>query len=277
MRWLSLKTLAAAAAFGSAILAPDNAGALELVHCHDPARNIVTQTTNHDCDGRIVSEREAEAIAERRARYIRNAVRNPPPPRPQGVGSGFFVSANGGVLTNRHVAEGCRQLSVLLPDGETVRANLVSVSSLYDVALLQTRAKPAAVARITTEPLAEGDPLTITGFPVRKLPRVRPLEMKGLYLGRHRSNAAQGMLVLAATIWRGASGSPVVNEGGAVVGMVFARNNKASQPAASPDRTFAVPARAMLTFLENRGIKSNRGAGSATKPDQFTVRVNCNS
>lgn len=273
-----LKTLLGVAAiFGLTTLATERASALDVVYCHDPARDIVTRTAAYDCKGKIVSEREAEAITERRARYIRNAVRNPPPPRPTGVGSGFFVSSHGHILTNRHVAAGCKRLSVLLPNGETVPAKVASLSSLYDIALLQTSAKSAAMARLSAEPLVEGQRVTITGFPVRKLPRVRPLKIQGAYLGRHESNAAQGMLVLAASILRGASGSPVVTPGGSVVGMVFARSNKTGQPAETPDRTFAVPARAILTFLENRGINASRQGKNPADPERFTVRVNCNS
>jgi len=162
---------------------------------------------------------------------------------------------------------------------------LVSVSKRYDMALLRTTARPKVPAIIAADRLTEGDRITISGFPVRKLPRIQPLDMKGLYLGRYKRGGPEGMLVLAATVWRGASGSPVVAENGRVSGMVFARNNSLPRPDAPtgratpipPDRTFAIPGGAMLSFLNDRGIKPARPAAGALSPAGFAVRVDCHS
>ena len=273
------------AVFGLAMFTGGGAMAAGTVLCHDPERDSVSRLRSYDCDGRIVSEEEAAAIEKRRRDYVRRAVNSAKQKsRPDGIGTGFFVSGNGDVLTNRHVVENCKTVSILTPGGDRVKATLVSSSGLYDLALLRTGARPKKTAVIDPASLKEGAKVTITGFPVRKLPRVRPLAMHGMYLGTHRAQAAQGVLVLAAKVWLGASGSSVVGETGKVAGMVFARNNGASdEPTkaahakpAPPPRTFAIPAQAMLSFLKHRNVTPATGVPSTT-PAGFTVRVDCHS
>lgn len=253
------------------------ASAVELIYCYEARRQIVRQTAPHACSGRVVSAAEAEVIRQQRARYVQDAVRSPPPPRPSTLGSGFFVSRQGHVVTNRHVVEQCHEISVLTPEGRTITARLASVSDRYDMALLQTNARPAVTGVIATKPLRVGHPIRITGFPVRKLPRVRPLESEGLYLQTRRLGP-DGVLVLAAKVWSGSSGSSVVAADGTIAGLVFARNPGGLAAAADrppPDRTFAIPAKALHAFLTASGIRIATARAHNVAPERYTVRVNC--
>lgn len=284
MRAFSTLNSGIAAAIGLAALAVSGSATADTVLCHDPKRDIVIRMPDHACNDRVVSGDEAAAIAKRRADYVRRAVNAEPPPRPDGIGSGIFVSRNGHVLTNRHVVENCRKVSVLEPGGNTVAATLLSVSSLYDLALLRTGSRPDAVAVIADPPLKKGEAVTITGFPVRKLPRVQPLEITGRYLGKQRSEAADGILVLDAKVWLGSSGSPIVTASGKVAGLVFARNAGTKQRTAttekatpvSPERTYAVTAGSIIAFLKNRDITPATDAATA-RAGAYTVRVDCHS
>lgn len=284
MRAFSTLNSGIAAAIGLAALAVSGSATADTVLCHDPKRDVVIRTPDHACTDRIVSEEEAAAIAKRRADYVRRAVNAEPIPRPDGIGSGIFVSGNGHVLTNRHVVDKCRKISILEPGGNTVAARLVSVSSLYDLALLRTGSRPDTVAVIAGPPLKEGEAVTITGFPVRKLPRVQPLEIKGRYLGRQRSEASDGILVLDAKVWLGSSGSPIITESGRVAGLVFARNAGSPQRTATtgksapipPERTYGVTAGSIIAFLQNRDISPATDA-TTTSPGAYTVRVDCHS
>ena len=60
-------------------------------------------------------------------------------------GTGFFVSKSGHVLTNFHVAESCRQLTVQSGHA-TSAARIVALDPANDLALLTSSIKPAAVA-----------------------------------------------------------------------------------------------------------------------------------
>jgi len=270
--------VAVALALISALSPVSQAGAVDLVHCYEQDRNIVRQTTADACTGRIVSADEARTIREQRARYVRGSVNAPPPVRPHGIGSGFFVSARGDVLTNRHVVETCRRISLLTPEGKTIPASVGAVSDLYDMALLWTEAQPKVTAAFASGQLEEGHPVTITGFPVRKLPLVRPAVTRGLYLG-HLKGEPAGVMVLAAKVWGGSSGSSVVTRNGTVAGMVFARNDQTGKAAKvshrPPDRTYAIPASALRAFMATRDVRFLAANTHDVAPDRYTVRVNC--
>src|SRR5579859_6637767 len=74
-------------------------------------------------------------------------------------GTGFFVSKSGHVLTNFHVAESCRQLTVQSGRG-TSPARIVAMDAANDLALLATGLKPAAVAEWHTT-IADSEPVVI--------------------------------------------------------------------------------------------------------------------
>ncbi|CAM3990245.1 DegQ family serine endoprotease [Bordetella bronchialis] len=60
---------------------------------------------------------------------------------PRGVGSGFFISADGYVLTNNHVVSDATDIFVTLTDGREFKAKVVGTDERTDVALLKIDAK----------------------------------------------------------------------------------------------------------------------------------------
>ena len=53
-----------------------------------------------------------------------------------GVGSGIVYKTDGTIVTNAHVVEGARQVSVAFADGQQVSANVRAVDRVTDVAVL---------------------------------------------------------------------------------------------------------------------------------------------
>lgn len=70
---------------------------------------------------------------------------------PRGVGSGFFLSDDGYVMTNHHVVEGADGIIVTLTDGREFKAEVIGSDQRTDVALLKIDIKNAPA-------LAIGDP-----------------------------------------------------------------------------------------------------------------------
>ncbi|MFC4274967.1 DegQ family serine endoprotease [Achromobacter aloeverae] len=60
---------------------------------------------------------------------------------PRGVGSGFFISADGYVLTNNHVVSDATDIFVTTTDGREFKAKVVGTDERTDVALLKIDAK----------------------------------------------------------------------------------------------------------------------------------------
>jgi periplasmic serine protease, Do/DeqQ family len=60
---------------------------------------------------------------------------------PRGVGSGFFISEDGYILTNNHVVSEASDIYVTLTDGREFKAKIVGTDERTDVALLKIDAK----------------------------------------------------------------------------------------------------------------------------------------
>jgi serine protease Do len=60
---------------------------------------------------------------------------------PKGVGSGFFISTDGYVLTNNHVVSDATDIFVTLTDGREFKAKVIGTDERTDVALLKIEAK----------------------------------------------------------------------------------------------------------------------------------------
>ncbi|MBV7481968.1 DegQ family serine endoprotease [Bordetella sp. BOR01] len=70
---------------------------------------------------------------------------------PRGVGSGFFISEDGYILTNNHVVTEAADIYVTLTDGREFKAKVIGSDERTDVALIKIEAKDMT-------PLVIGDP-----------------------------------------------------------------------------------------------------------------------
>jgi S1-C subfamily serine protease len=138
-------------------------------------------------------------------------------PSQGGSGSGFVVDVGDGpvILTNRHVVDGARQVAVRALDGTAnARVVEVEVSDVADVAVLRV-ADPGGLPpalRLVDRPVAVGDDVRLVGFPA-----ARPATTAGTVV-----EAAPAQLLLELEVVPGASGSPVVDASGHVVGQIHA-------------------------------------------------------
>jgi pSer/pThr/pTyr-binding forkhead associated (FHA) protein len=87
----------------------------------------------------------------------------------KGHGTGFIVSKQGHVVTNRHVIADAEQAAVLYCDGAKVflrRAELLGVSSTADLAILKIDPIPSTlVVKIAKTELVAGQTVMTVGFP----------------------------------------------------------------------------------------------------------------
>jgi S1-C subfamily serine protease len=88
---------------------------------------------------------------------------------PVGHGTGFFISRQGHVATNRHVVETAEQIGVLYREGDQVflrRASVVALGEEADLAILKIDPiRAAGVAVLATGDLAPGQRIMTVGFP----------------------------------------------------------------------------------------------------------------
>jgi len=140
-------------------------------------------------------------------------------------GSGFAVGPNL-VVTNAHVVAGEDETSVLRPDGTRLAAEVTAYDSDRDLAILTVPGlglSPLALAspepRSTTAVFGHPDgqdPLRVAPALIRREMKAKGYDLYGDHL------TSREVLILAANLRPGDSGSAVVDTDGAVVGVAFA-------------------------------------------------------
>ena len=145
-----------------------------------------------------------------------------------GVGSGVILTADGFVLTNRHVVEGATSLKVTLADGTEYPATVVKESETQDLALVKVEAtglSPATLGDsskviVGQTAIAIGSPLgtyteTVTKGIVSALDR--QITVRDDQTGRPVT--LSGLIQTDAAINPGNSGGPLLNAAGEVIGI----------------------------------------------------------
>lgn len=143
----------------------------------------------------------------------------PQTPR-QSLGSGFFISADGLVVTNNHVVAGASEITIGTADGESYPARVIGLDPQTDLALLKVDAEEAfPFVTLETDPnyrvgdwvVAVGNPFGLGGTATAGIISAT---------GREISNATYNdFLQIDAPINRGNSGGPTFDLNGNVVGV----------------------------------------------------------
>ena len=150
--------------------------------------------------------------------------------RANSLGSGFIVHADGYVVTNNHVIDGARSITVELADGRKLHAELVSSDPQADVAILRIHdPKPLPVIQLgDSSDLMIGEPLVAVGNPFGYSHTVSTGIVSALH--RNLDDSQSGMRDLIQTdaaINPGNSGGPLLNAYGEVIGINSAIRNNA--------------------------------------------------
>ncbi|MEM7169749.1 MAG: Do family serine endopeptidase [Pseudomonadota bacterium] len=144
----------------------------------------------------------------------------PAPRSVQGVGSGFVIDPDGYIVTNHHVVDGAREISVTFTDGETLDAELIGSDQRTDLALLkvETDEELPFVSFGSSDEMRPGDWVVAVGNPFGLGGTVTV----GILSARGRDLAGGSLvdyLQIDAPINRGNSGGPAFNDAGDVIGI----------------------------------------------------------
>ena len=142
-----------------------------------------------------------------------------------GVGSGFFVSSDGYIVTNNHVVEGAADIEVTLYNGQKYEASVVGFDEENDIAVLKINPVNAEVFSYLE--FGDSDSLTV-GQKVLAIGNPFGLDrtmVSGIISGLSRpirnekGNVLLGMIQTDAPINPGNSGGPLINSKGQVIGI----------------------------------------------------------
>jgi len=144
----------------------------------------------------------------------------------QGGGTGFIVTNDGLIMTNKHVAEAGTSLSVLTADGKDYQAKVVAEDPTNDLAILKIDASGLPVVDLgNSDDLQIGQWVIAVGNALGQLQNTVTV---GVISARERQLTAGGggtqeqlnnMLQTDAAINSGNSGGPLVNLAGQVIGI----------------------------------------------------------
>ena len=164
------------------------------------------------------------------------------------IGSGFFISSNGILLTNYHVLDGAYSAAIRMADGnqypiETVLARNPLVDLIkVKVDIPGDRLRPIALARDIP---AVMDRVVVIGSPMG----LEQTVSEGIISAIREMPAGGAVLQLTAPISPGSSGGPVLNNHGKAIGVVT------FQAAKGQNLNFAISIDAMdLLTEESQGI-----------------------
>ena len=160
------------------------------------------------------------------------------------TGTGVILTASGYLITNAHVVEGAREITVLLSDERQFLAELVGSDAVSDLAVLHIEAEnliPAefgdsAALRVGDSVVAIGDPLGI---------ELRGTMTNGIVSAINRDVTTGGrtltLIQTNAALNSGNSGGPLINCYGQVIGINTMKMGVFTSQSGTEGLGFAIP------------------------------------
>lgn len=148
--------------------------------------------------------------------------------RMNGVGSGVVIIDNGTILTNLHVVQGAKRLSVTFFEGTESDVDVIREYPENDLAVIRAKKLPDDLQAATlgsTAYLQPGDEVVAVGFPFGIGPSTSAGVVSGLdreFRSREGKRILTGLIQFDAAANPGNSGGPLVTMSGEVIGIVTA-------------------------------------------------------
>ncbi|MEM7188700.1 MAG: serine protease [Pseudomonadota bacterium] len=241
-------------------------------------------------DGRIARAPEAEGKAgDGRASQSGGKSADGSAPRqqfdrePASTGTGFVVDRQGRILTNAHVIDGCRSIAVADGIPATVRRR----DDNADLALVEPQGGQwPIIATFAPSNARLNADVTVIGYPLHGL-------LGGLNVTRGSVSALSGLhadelqFQITAAVQPGNSGGPVIDNSGAVLGVVQSKLDAVKLAESIGDIpqniNFAIRGDVAKKFLYKAGVRfQTAGSAAALNPAdladearKFTVLVSC--
>ena len=192
--------------------------------------------------------------------------------RVNSLGSGFIIDSEGYVVTNNHVIADADEVSVILNDGSTLKAELIGTDKKTDLALLKvTPVKPLKAVkfgdsdrlRLGEWVVAIGNPFSLGGTVTAGIVSARNRDIQ--------SGPYDNYIQTDAAINRGNSGGPLFNLDGDVIGV----NTAIISPSGgSIGIGFAVPSKTAVAVIDQlRNFKEVRRGWLGVRIQQVTDEI----
>jgi S1-C subfamily serine protease len=244
----------------------------------------------------LKEERKKLEAAEERQRQQQAQAEKQPSPQ-SGTGSGFFVSKMGHVITNAHVVQNCKKITIGDNANKQVPAELINTDRSNDLALLKlsTLAMASAESKsliqklgIVVVPLASkgllrsedvklGEKVLVAGYPFGELFSNTIKVTSGIVSATRGAGDDSGQFQLDAAVQPGNSGGPIYDSGGNIVGVVISQLDKLKMAKAIgslPENVnFGIKASTVRQFLTSSGLPSKKSERTEEKSTEQLAEI----
>lgn len=139
------------------------------------------------------------------------------------TGSGFVVGDGRIVATNAHVIQACRRVTVVGPDGQLGKVDVLASDRANDLALLRSGVNLGRPLPLRGQSPSVGTQVIALGFPLRGTLADQVIVTSGIISATAGLGNDSRLLQTTAAVQPGNSGGPLVDETGAVLGVVVGK------------------------------------------------------
>ena len=170
----------------------------------------------------------------------------------QGSGSGVILSEDGYIVTNNHVIDGAKDITITLANNDEYKATLVGTDPTTDIALLKIEAKELDFVQVANSDnvrlgqwvLAVGNPFNLTSTVTAGIISAKGRDINII----DEQSAIESFLQTDAAVNPGNSGGALVNTAGELVGINTAISSRSGS---FEGYSFAVPSNLMLKVVKD--------------------------
>lgn len=167
-------------------------------------------------------------------------------------GTGFFVSSQGHFVTCEHLVTNAS--NIMVKWGRNVaEASIVKTDSMNDLALLKVSQKSVPLNVVSSQDVKLGQSVFTIGFPNTAMQGTKPKLTKGAISSMAGMHDNLRQFQISAAIQPGNSGGPLVNESGAVIGLITSKLSDLAVLARTgslpQNVNYALKSSFLLTFL----------------------------
>jgi hypothetical protein len=186
-------------------------------------------------------------------------------------GTGFFIDANGYIVTSRHVIEDSNRITVLTADGKRLPAWVVRYSTVFDAAVIKVTGvgfRTLQLGDTNSDIVRPGQDVFVVGYTGGMVPGLQAVPevsaTRGIVIALH---PAAGLIQIDAAINLSNSGGPVLNGSGRVIGIAVSRLEKLAWDRPPQQINFAVEA----VLLDKLTVELSPGEIPAPRSIQSSV------
>jgi S1-C subfamily serine protease len=234
----------------------------------------------------------AELIDRNKETEVAEAPKASPPPQ-SGSGSGFFVSKMGHVITNAHVVQSCKKVTIGDSTNKQITAEIINTDRSNDLALLKLSSLEMASAEskaliqklsIVVVPTAStgllrsgdvrlGEKVLVAGYPFGNTFSNTIKVTTGVVSATRGAGDNSGQFQLDAAVQPGNSGGPIYDSSGNIVGVVISQLNKKTFGSFVENMNFGIKASTVRQFLMSSGLSSKKSEQTEEKSTQKLAEI----